>query len=642
MNSSNEPRFRLGFILPLFIPVLAGGALGFFLREIQASIAPHQVFLVVASLAAQLSFIHPTLVTNGSLLAVVAVWFAWSGWLHRRSGCGWGQALRRDALSYLPLLVLPLVALLASTEISRAIRWLIDPVFILALALVGGIKAWQGNAGPGVPVGESFNHVDSRRAVWAMFQLAAAMFATLGVLQFRTWNVAYVDSGFFEELHWNMIHGEILRTRYFAHNFLGEHAQFILLLLTPLHFLWPSMEWLTILQGIAMAAGVFPVWWLARSQWSERRAIWFPLLYLLQPALHFANAAVNYNTYRPEAFIVPSILFAVWFLESKRWIPAALCGLLVLLNREDMAIVTAAGGLYLIWRHQRWKTGLAVMAVSLLYFWLCVDVIIPGFSTGKNYTRIGAFAGLGSTPGEILRTVVTNPGTVLSRFIQPANLLLVCYLLLPMGLLCLGRLSLSLVSVPFLLIGMLTLGGIFNSIYFHYHNAPFAILMAAAPAGAARIAVWLANRFRCPTSRAQAACIAFAITAAAATTVMGSRTPLSLNFWFPKASPFHYVQLYSRTPHTELLERVRSMIPRDQAVCASIFAAAHFTHHRAVFLFPGRFEEADYVVVDLKSRWNKGAREQMQQWGEAGPPGFESILIEDGVFVFRRGGNPSP
>lgn len=622
------------FLAALFVVIGAGWALGFFLRKIQATILAYQLFLVVGCLAGPLGFVPPNVISATSQAGVFCVWLAWAELLRRRTHSAYMEALQRDGLSYAPLLLLPSVALISDYESLRPLRGLIDPLFIICVASVCAIKAWHWTLLS--PATIQRHRQPLRRWAWVLFVLSAVVFSTLSILQFRSWNVSYVDSGYFEELLWNTLHGQFLRSNQFDHNFLGEHAQFILLVLLPLYALWPSMEWLTTLQSFAVAAGVFPVWHLAKEKWDDRRALWFVALYLFQPGLHFALAEVNYNTFRPETLLIPSALFGVYCMERERWGLALLCGFLLLSNREDMAIVTAAAGVYVAWKKRKILAGVAVCVVSLLYFLACIGILIPHFSSDSTYTRIGAFEGLGDTPAEVASTAAQHPGRVLGRLFRMENLLYLSYLLLPLGLACLGRIGLALTALPYVLIAMFATGSVFNTIYFHYHNAPFAILMAATPAGAAAIAASLANRFRVPMLRAENVVLTFALAAAITMTFFGSKIPLSLNFWFPPARPFHYSVLYERGPHEKLLAQARDLIPRESVVSATIFAATHFTHHKEIHLFPKNLDRADFLVVDVKARWSKTTKEWMRQNAEDGIEGFDPVWIEDGIFVFQR------
>src|ERR1051326_8147624 len=619
--------------LVFVIPLLAGWAVGFFLREVQATVIPYNIFLFLGSLAGQLPYTPPHRIELGSEILVVMLWVVWSWTVHIRTRAPLIESLRRDACSYPPLLVLPSIALAVDHPSWVVLKYALDPLVLLVIASVFAIKSWHWNRAP--QSATSQNNEPCGHWVWLMFGAATVLFATLGVLQYRSWNVAHVDTGAFEEMLWKTLHGQFLWANVYHNTVIAYHVQLNQLLWLPIYALWPSMECLTILQAIALASGVFPVWWLARQIWGDRTALWFPILYLFQPSLHFANNELIYNTYRPEVFIVPTLLFGIYFLERERYGWAAVFGFLLLMSREEMGLVVASAGVYLACAKKYRAWGTCVAVVGILYLLLCMCVIIPHFNSASVAPRLG-FQGLGTTPSEIMGTAIKQPTLLLTRMLDPNNLLYVSYLLLPLGLLSLGRPSLAVVALPIILVAMLMTGGVHNSIYFHYHYAQFALLMAATPAGAAALAAWLSKWSHSLPSRVQASVLTFALSGAFASTFLGSKTPLSLNFYYPRTSPFHYSVLYVRTPHTQALERIKALIPTDKRVSASIFVASHLVRHRDCYLLAGDYDNVDFILVDVNSRWKKGSVEEMKRWGENGPSDFVPVHIEDGIFLFQR------
>jgi uncharacterized membrane protein len=615
------------------LPPLAGLAIGSFLCAVRSGVSPWRRFLLIGCIAGQVRSLEPQTILIGSVAPALVAWLVWSWVYHRRAGGDFLETLRCDAMSFAPLLLLAPLGPLAKVGAPESVRWLVDPLLLVCVMAFCAIKSWHWTKFS-LP---DHGHADwnAKAWLWGLFAATAFLFATLGVLQYRSWNVPYADSGINEEILYKTLHGQLLRSDNFNHIFLGEHVMLTELLWVPIYALWPSMEWLTILQTLVVAAGVFPVWGLARRYWGDRPALCFALVYVLQPAMHFTLIETIYNTYRFESVIVGLVLFAVYFVEREHWWLAALFGGLVLLCREDMALIVGSAGVYIAWAKRRRIAGVAVVVLSVVYLLFCLQVVIPYFNTSATHVDTRVFQGLGNSPFEILRTVVMRPGLFFARVFDPDNCMFLSYLLLLLAMLPLGRLSLALVGAPLIGVCMLT-GGVQASIYLHYHNAPFAILIATAPLGGARIAAYLAGRFRLSCVRVQAVLLTAALSGAAFATIIGSKTPLSVNFWYPRNGVFHYSALYQQNAHTRVLDRIQASLPMESRVAASIFAATHFTHHRACYWFPTKYQDADFLVVDLKMRWNKGAREELQRYGEQGPPGFEMILEEDGVLVFRR------
>jgi len=134
---------------------------------------------------------------------------------------------------------------------------------------------------------------------------------------------------------------------------LGEHVQFIHLLLLPLHLLWPSHLLLELCETLALAIGAIPLYRMAvRHSRSTTAGKAMVAAYLCYFPMQFLDIAIDLKTLRPISFGVPCLLFALEAIELKRWKTAALLLLLTLSAKEDYALILGPLGLWIAW--QQW------------------------------------------------------------------------------------------------------------------------------------------------------------------------------------------------------------------------------------------------------------------------------------------------
>ena len=138
----------------------------------------------------------------------------------------------------------------------------------------------------------------------------------------------------------------------------GDHTSFILLPLVPVYWIFPSAKVLLFAQAAALGSAAVPTFLLAREKLrDERLAAAMAVVYLLHPAVAFTNL----EQFHPDAFEVPLLLFALWFMVRKRWVGFLLCVVAALLVKEDVALLTIGLGIYVAVRHDR-RVGLATCA----------------------------------------------------------------------------------------------------------------------------------------------------------------------------------------------------------------------------------------------------------------------------------------
>jgi uncharacterized membrane protein len=161
--------------------------------------------------------------------------------------------------------------------------------------------------------------------------LYACIFSYISILRYRAFDMYAWDLGVYHQsIHTTVTTGDFFfntieypytQTAIPSGTEFAVHFSPILILVLPLYALLKSPITLLILKSIAIALGVYPVYFLALKRIKQHHiALAFSTGYLLLPIVH----AVNWFDFQPQALIITPMLFAVLYLDSGRTKPAVL------------------------------------------------------------------------------------------------------------------------------------------------------------------------------------------------------------------------------------------------------------------------------------------------------------------------------
>jgi uncharacterized membrane protein len=500
--------------------------------------------------------------------------------------------------------------------------------------------------------------------------------------------IPHGDSGMYEEHLWNVWHGKGFRSYLDQGLFLGEHIQLIHLLLLPLHMIWPSHLLLELAESFALGICAVPIYRLARrSSGSSAAAMWLAIAWLFYYPMHFLDIAIDLKTLRPSCFALPFLLWGIDLAESGRLKAASVCLLIAMTGQEDFALVIGPVGLSIWWEHRgkspmiavnpdtevsgnqrisRW--GFQVCMLSVVYLLAAVLWIIPAFRNGLvvHYSRY--FGELGSSPGELIRTAVRDPGKILQYLISLRTVLYLLVFLVPAGLLPVRspvRLAAGLAT--FTMISLIQLGNSDSSSaggagvggdlppipYHHFHAPLLPILFWAAAGGlksdrksrAESSRQSRVRKFHFDVTAEQGA--RFACFCAVLTGVFGSMSPLGAAFWSAE-SRTGYRQLYVPGPRAAEFEKVLPLLPPGARVASTDYVHTRLTHFersydysdypRAVNQYqPGVPPDTDFIVIDTKHPYSKIRSPQEVPELREHPDRWELLPdITNGYFIVLR------
>jgi len=255
----------------------------------------------------------------------------------------------------------------------------------------------------------------------ALATLYFLLYVTLSLLRHESYHSFGFDLGLYNQILWNTTQGRLLESSMtqampVPHSALSDHFSLIFFVLAPIYFAWPHPETLLVIQTLVLALGAWPVYLLAKVKAPAA----YPLLWVLVYFLLVPLAYINLYDFHEIALSVLPLGFALYFLERGRR-GAFLLGLLfAFLIKEEMALIGAGFGVYVLLGKRDWKLGLGVLAGSLLAFLAVIQVAIPFFAGGRSYPYIATrYAEVGGSPSGVLKTLLTDPIRIVRALAQP-------------------------------------------------------------------------------------------------------------------------------------------------------------------------------------------------------------------------------
>jgi len=193
---------------------------------------------------------------------------------------------------------------------------------------------------------------------------------------------------------------------------LADHWSPVLALVAPLYWLHDSPATLLVAQGVLFALAIPPLWAYTRRQLGPGAAYFVCVAYALSlPVM----AAVIFDFHEVAFVPVLTAVMVERFDAGKRW-HAILAAAALLLVKEDMGLLVAGFGCYLLLTRRRW-TGLAFVLGGVAATWAATHLLIPAF--GGSATFYWAYDQFGTTLGSALLNVITHPLHALRVFVTP-------------------------------------------------------------------------------------------------------------------------------------------------------------------------------------------------------------------------------
>ncbi len=515
--------------------------------------------------------------------AVIAIWILYSAAVAKLAAKDFGTAFQKalvlDSLTYTPML-LPLLAKIgvaaAGISFSSYNGFANLPVMMtfgaaLAANVAGKLILFPKNIDTLLD-----NTLFNRRiklAVAAAVVIYFIFFATVTIMRHSSFNSTAYDLGIFDQTIWGYSQGDILLNTIRGVNLLGDHMQPILLIFAPLYKFLPMPETLLALQSLALALGALPIYWIARKRIGTASAALISISYLFYPSLQY----INMFDFHPEAFAVPLLLFALYFVDAKKY-PAAIAMLILTgLSKEHFPLAMASVGAYVFFAQRKRKLGIVLAAAGIIWFAVNFKVLLPHFAGEAAYAHIRGYEYLGSSIWEAAKNAVLHPTLVIGNLLAADKLSYLALLFLPLGAAAAVILGLPylLLAAPFLAINMLRSHDLTTAILYQHNAELIPFTYFAAVMGAQKLVKLLALL---KLNNRKIAVGVFVLL----TTITAAAT-------YGPFATIYDVRSFVPNEYTDAGKQLLKEIPRDASVSADPLLLPHLTHRKEAYMFPNPF-----------------------------------------------------
>jgi uncharacterized membrane protein len=486
----------------------------------------------------------------------------------------------------------------------------------------------------------------AERLAFAAVLLGAAafalVFAYLNTLRHLSLGTNAFDLGYFDQAVWNTLHGRFFRAtalvgatfqigeesgiNYTALRDVGStlafHVEPLLLLIAPLYLLRSDPTTLLWLQAAVIASGALPAYWLARDRLKSPLAgVAIAALYLLAAPTQGAAAADFYAV----SFTAALLLFAWSFMDAQRWPLFWLFLLLALATKEDISLLVAMVGLYLIVVRREPRHGLVALAVGLGWFVLTVQVIIPTFAGEGGSPLLSRYRALGESVGQILVNLVLHPTLAVRQLGRPDVVTYTLGLLGAFGFLPLLNPPTLLLAAPSYAINALSSYPWMFSGGNHYSAPIVPFLVVSAVYGLARLRLVARALDWSPRLLVGLALVA-ALAIGLGFHRKGALVPFGPRLDVPQV-----------TAHHRRLAGIVAQMPPHAIVAAQSNVFPHVSQRPVVYLFPA-VNDAEYVLLDATGDPYPVGLELLRAEARRLLAGdFGVAAAQDGYLLLRRG-----
>jgi uncharacterized membrane protein len=476
----------------------------------------------------------------------------------------------------------------------------------------------------GMAYGLLFGWLTLRR-YWGFLMHAQDM----GNMGQAAWNTIHGHPFFFTNvrLPWNMeAWGTTTR--------LSFHVEPIFPLISLVYFIRSTPESLIVLQTVALALGVIPVYLLARDVFGSQ---WFGVLFALVYALYPSVEAMNEYEFHPVSLATPLLLAAFLFAYRRQWAAFAVAALLAMGTKEEIGLVVGFLGLYVaFFLHER-RIGLWTAGAGIFWSLFAVFVVEKHFRPPGSLTYLHSRYGYlqGTDPKYrglhgIIHTVHHDPGYIAMHILIWPKAGYLWLLLVPVGLLALLAPEVALIGLPTLGLNLLSYESAMYSGLGDNSAELIAVLLVAAIIGGARLARWV--RPYLGPRLATASLAAYLALMSVGSQIAYGFTPLGPN----------YVVAPIGT-HQRIEQRFVDMVPSGVPVATQDQLDPHLSSRHYLYLFgdTGRsplLAPANDVVLDVSA--DTYAYTSPDIYGRAQTllrSGWGVVAADDGLIYLRKG-----
>lgn len=440
-------------------------------------------------------------------------------------------------------------------------------------------------------------------------------FSKLSVRNHELYQTFAWDLGFFDQLLWQASSGRLNFVSSIGNiNLVGDHFQPILFLITPLYWLWNDVRVILIAQTIIIASAAVPLYLLAKKKFemnhfgaNEVSDRVLPFLISAGYLLFHGTQFTVTNEFHQSAFIPLFLSLGFYFIETGKTKKGIVSLLILLLVREETALLIFGIGLMYLVRH-RIKLGISLAIVGIISFFLLVLLIIPRISSQGGYIHLG-YGEIGVTPVEVVKNILQDPLKTLRLLFSPKEKIAQVRnsLLAFAGLPLLSPALLIPVGIQYA-VRFIDTRNIHRWLDMNHYAASVGPLLAVATIQT--------------ISKMKSRIIRRSMMAVLIIGIVGTNVLVHAPIFSLMKSQLYFTPQWVRDD-----DALITSVPKDSAIAANNSLVPHLSHRDKIYLLPD-INNAEYIAVDLSDGPNKYAPFGYERMRE-----YIDMLINNGLWV---------
>lgn len=464
-----------------------------------------------------------------------------------------------------------------------------------------------------------------------------AAFSAISILNHEIFGISAYDVSHYDQAIWHMSRFMPPITTLNGGIIFSGHASFYTILLVPFFWIWNSTDFLYIIQSVALACAVFPLYFYAKEKLNSKfLALSIGLSFLLYPALQ----NMNMENFHPEVMSVFFLNFALYFMLTKQYKPFFAFLFLSALAKEDVCFTVIFIGLFILFFQKQKKYGLISIFFGIGYYLLVSRMLTPLFNGESIFSPQAA----------VYSHWYSNFSQNMFNFSYYWNAVwnkdtfaYINQLLLPVLYMPLLSLGTMIMALPSLGINLLSGCPYMKSIYYHYTYIPTCVIFFSLVEGVSFILQKIKKNNRNIVLLISATLIVWSVII----NINLSSFPINQHFFVIRRA-FEGLSSQSR----ELRMEAINMIPKDAKVSCSYSIFPKIAHREEVYMFPNpfkpfvwnqwykngegmpkAFDHVDYILVDLAKH---GDEDKLFLDCFSYSDYFGIILDEGGLRLYKR------
>ena len=420
--------------------------------------------------------------------------------------------------------------------------------------------------------------------LFLMIAVYIIYFSSASFLRYDNFFTGRFDLGNMDQTVWNTMHGRIFKmtdpngTEIISR--LSFHADFLLVLISPLYLIWSHPKMLLLLQSAVLGFGAVFVYLISKNVSNNKNiSLTFAFTYLLNPSLQFSNL----YDFHPVTLATTFLLGAFYFLKNKRYLWFLLFLTLASLAKEHIFLILALFGFYIFFVEKKKIAGTLLAVLSLGIFYYLIVKAIPT-ARGSAHFALSYYSDFGENPLAIIRNIFLLPGKTIGALLHKEQFIYLIRVFYPLGFLSLFYPLILVFTLPDFFINLLSNNSQLRQIYYQYTAAitPFIFISAIYGVNTLR-----KRFFQLPLKFfTWYLLIASILGAYYIGPLPGSK--------YPSISMFA-----NQLPQKEAIEDFLDTIPSKFSIAATNNLGSHLSRRQKIFTVPVGIDKADIIVFLL-------------------------------------------